>query len=226
MLWIDEVEKGLAQAGDSDGGVTRRLFGSFLTWLQEKRAEVFVVATANDRSALPPELLRKGRFDEIFFVDLPAADERQAIFAHPPAAAPSGSGGLRPGRLAAASRGVRGAEIEQAVSSPLLRALAAKRPLDTEVVVEENWAHGAVVGLAAEDVRAAAGVRGRSLRAGALAQRLPEPVEDPVPAALVVARGLGAPEQRVGERDLRAAPALAEVDLDQRPASSSLSRPT
>ncbi len=72
VLWLDEIEKALApNGGDGDGGVSRRVFGSFLTWLQEKRADVFVVATANDLSILPPELLRKGRFDEIFFVDLP-----------------------------------------------------------------------------------------------------------------------------------------------------------
>jgi hypothetical protein len=74
VLWIDEIEKGLAPTGgDSDAGLSRRIFGSFLTWLQEKRKDVFVVATANDLSILPPELLRKGRFDEIFFVDLPVA---------------------------------------------------------------------------------------------------------------------------------------------------------
>ncbi len=82
VLWIDEIEKGLSPSGgDSDSGLSRRLFGSFLTWLQEKRADVFVVATANDLSLLPPELLRKGRFDEIFFVDLPSSDERETISA-------------------------------------------------------------------------------------------------------------------------------------------------
>jgi SpoVK/Ycf46/Vps4 family AAA+-type ATPase len=83
VLWVDEVEKGLAGAGSSgstDSGVTARVFGTFLTWLQEKTAPVFVVCTANRIDGLPPELLRKGRFDEIFFVDLPAATERSEIF--------------------------------------------------------------------------------------------------------------------------------------------------
>ena len=71
VLWIDELEKAFASTGDTDGGLSRRMLGSFLTWLQERRAPVFVAATANDLSGVPPELLRKGRFDEIFFVDLP-----------------------------------------------------------------------------------------------------------------------------------------------------------
>lgn len=83
ILWIDEIEKGLSgsqSSGSSDGGTTSRVFGTLLTWMQEKKSSVFVVATANDISQLPPELLRKGRFDEIFFVDLPTPRERKAIF--------------------------------------------------------------------------------------------------------------------------------------------------
>jgi hypothetical protein len=79
VLWIDEIEKGLSAGSQSDSGVTTRLIGQFLYWLQESTAKVFTVATANDVSMLPPELLRKGRFDEIFFVDLPDADERAEI---------------------------------------------------------------------------------------------------------------------------------------------------
>lgn len=80
VLWIDEIEKGLAGAGSQgDGGTATRLVGQFLYWLQEARARVFVVATANDVSRLPPELLRRGRFDELFFVDLPTAQERREI---------------------------------------------------------------------------------------------------------------------------------------------------
>jgi SpoVK/Ycf46/Vps4 family AAA+-type ATPase len=74
ILWVDEIDKAFAgsqSSGASDGGTTARVFGTFLTWLSEKKAPVFVVATANDISQLPPELLRKGRLDEIFFVDLP-----------------------------------------------------------------------------------------------------------------------------------------------------------
>ncbi len=80
ILWIDEIEKALAGGGGDDGGVSRRLLGSFLTWLQEHDEAVFVVATANDLTVLPPELLRKGRFDEVFFVDLPDDGERRSIF--------------------------------------------------------------------------------------------------------------------------------------------------
>jgi SpoVK/Ycf46/Vps4 family AAA+-type ATPase len=79
ILWIDEIEKGMGGGQGGDGGTTSRVFGSFLTWMQEKKAPVFVLATANDISALPPEMLRKGRFDEIFFVDTPRAAERLTI---------------------------------------------------------------------------------------------------------------------------------------------------
>ena len=80
VLWIDEIEKGLATQGEHDGGTSTRVFSTILTWMQEKTKPVFVVATANDISNLPPELLRKGRFDEIFFVDLPTREERKNIF--------------------------------------------------------------------------------------------------------------------------------------------------
>ena len=80
VLWIDEIEKGLSGAGGSnDGGVSTRMVGQFLFWLQECKKQVFVVATANDVSMLPSELLRRGRFDELFFVDLPTSDERRDI---------------------------------------------------------------------------------------------------------------------------------------------------
>jgi len=83
VLWIDEIEKGLSgsqSSGSTDGGTTSRIFSTILTWMQEKSKSVFIVATANDISLLPPELLRKGRFDEIFFVDLPSENERKSIF--------------------------------------------------------------------------------------------------------------------------------------------------
>jgi SpoVK/Ycf46/Vps4 family AAA+-type ATPase len=81
VLWIDEIEKAFAGIGGTGGGsdVTTRLFGHFLTWMQEKQNTVFVIATANDISSLPPEFLRKGRFDELFFVDLPNGEERKKI---------------------------------------------------------------------------------------------------------------------------------------------------
>lgn len=81
VLWVDEIEKGFTSLkSDGDSGTSARVFGTFLTWMQEKTAPVFVIATANDISALPPELLRKGRFDEIFFTDLPTRSERAKIF--------------------------------------------------------------------------------------------------------------------------------------------------
>jgi SpoVK/Ycf46/Vps4 family AAA+-type ATPase len=83
ILWLDELEKGLSgtqSSGQSDGGTTARVFGTFITWLQEKSSSVFVIGTANNIKQLPPELMRKGRFDEIFFVDLPSAPERKTIF--------------------------------------------------------------------------------------------------------------------------------------------------
>ena len=79
VLWLDEIEKALS-TGDGDSGTSRRVLGAFLTWLAEQRARVFIVATANDITALPPELVRKGRFDEIFFVDLPTPAARLEIF--------------------------------------------------------------------------------------------------------------------------------------------------
>ena len=138
VLWIDEIEKAMATGGgEADGGVGRRMFGSFLTWLQEKKQEVFVVATANDLSILPPELLRKGRFDEIFFVDLPNADERGAILTIHLKLRKQDPGQFDFHRLVEATEGFSGAEIEQVVITALYRGLHLKQPLDTELLVQE-----------------------------------------------------------------------------------------
>jgi hypothetical protein len=139
VLWIDEIEKGMAPSGggDADGGLSRRLFGSFLTWLQEKRADVFVVATANDLSALPPELLRKGRFDEIFFVDLPDATEREAILRIHLSLRKQDPERLNLTQIVVAADGFSGAELEQVVIVALLRALQEHRPLDTQLLLDE-----------------------------------------------------------------------------------------
>jgi len=140
VLWIDEIEKAMgsgAAASDADGGLSRRLFGSFLTWLQENRREVFVVATANDLSALPPELLRKGRFDEIFFVDLPSDDERRDIISLHLRLRKQDPSHFAIDLLAEQSRGYSGAELEQAVVSSLYRALHMQRELDTELLLAE-----------------------------------------------------------------------------------------
>jgi SpoVK/Ycf46/Vps4 family AAA+-type ATPase len=140
VLWIDEIEKAMAAgggSGDADAGLSRRLFGAFLTWLQEKKQDVFVVATANNLSALPPELLRKGRFDEIFFVDLPDRDERTAIWKIHLSLRKQNSTGFDLQKVVDASEGFSGSEIEQAVVAALYRALHRKQPLTTELLVEE-----------------------------------------------------------------------------------------
>jgi SpoVK/Ycf46/Vps4 family AAA+-type ATPase len=127
VLWIDEIEKGLsgvASSGATDSGVTARVFGALLTWLQEKTAPVFVIATANRIEALPPELLRKGRFDEIFFVDLPAAAERREIFEIHLRRRRREPESFQVDELARVAEGFSGAEIEQAVIEGLYHAFA------------------------------------------------------------------------------------------------------
>jgi hypothetical protein len=138
VLWIDEIEKAFAQSAsaDADGGVSQRLFASFLTWLQEKKQEVFVVGAANDLSRLPPELLRKGRFDEIFFVDLPSRDERASIFGIHLRLRRQDPAAFDLGALADAAEGFSGAEIEQTVISSLYQSLQRKGALRTEDVLD------------------------------------------------------------------------------------------
>jgi len=140
VLWIDEIEKMFPRTGltaEADGGLSLRIFGSFLTWMQERKSPVFVVATSNDISGLPPELLRKGRFDEIFFVDLPGLEERQTIFRIHLARRKQDPTKLDLTRLAAAAEGFSGAEIEQAVASGLYAAFSQKSALTTETILKE-----------------------------------------------------------------------------------------
>jgi hypothetical protein len=128
ILWVDEIDKAFAGSqgsGASDGGTTARVFGTFLTWLSEKTAPVFVVATANDISQLPPELLRKGRLDEIFFVDLPGPAERAEIFGIHLARRGRGAANFDLAALAGASGQFSGAEIEEAINSALYDAFHA-----------------------------------------------------------------------------------------------------
>ena len=138
VLWIDEIEKVFSQGGtnDADGGLSQRLFGAFLTWLQEKKQEVFVVGAANDLLGVPPELLRKGRFDEIFFVDLPTAEERQSIAAIHLGLRKQDLRAFDLQRIAAATDGFSGAEIEQAIIAALYRSLHRREQLSTEAVIE------------------------------------------------------------------------------------------
>jgi ATP-dependent 26S proteasome regulatory subunit len=133
VVWIDEIEKGLSgmsSSGMTDSGVTARVFGGLLTWLQEKTAPVFVIATANRIEALPPELLRKGRFDEIFFVDLPAPDERREIFDIHLRRRRRDPGRFDLGELARLSEAFSGAEIEQVVVEGLYHAFADGKELE------------------------------------------------------------------------------------------------
>lgn len=125
VLWIDEIEKGLSgvqSSGSTDGGVTSRIFSTILTWMQEKTSPVFVVATANNINLLPPELLRKGRFDEIFFVDLPNKEERKNIFNIHLEKRNQCSTTLAMEAIAEKSDGFNGAEIEECVKEAMFDA--------------------------------------------------------------------------------------------------------
>ncbi len=139
ILWVDEIEKGLSgtrSSGQVDAGTTARVFATLLTWLQEKTAPVFVVATANQIRDLPPELLRKGRFDEIFFIDLPELAEREQIFRIHLARRRRDPARFDVPALARATNGWSGAEIEQAV----LAGLHAAFPLDRDVSQDDLMA--------------------------------------------------------------------------------------
>ena len=128
VLWIDEIEKGIAGRG-GETGTTQRVLGTFLTWMAERRKQVFVVATANDITSMPPELVRKGRFDEIFFVDLPNAENRAAILAIHLSNRDQSLANFDIKALAAEMDGFSGAEIEQAIVAALYLAHARKEPL-------------------------------------------------------------------------------------------------
>jgi SpoVK/Ycf46/Vps4 family AAA+-type ATPase len=141
VFWIDELENtfsGNRDAVGADGGVGQRLFGAFLTWMQEKNDEVFLVATANDISGLPPELLGKGRFDEIFFVDLPTAAERAEILNVQIKSHHLTASDFALKQVAAATNGFSGAEIEQLVTTVMLKSLHNKLKLSTESVLTET----------------------------------------------------------------------------------------
>jgi SpoVK/Ycf46/Vps4 family AAA+-type ATPase len=138
ILWVDEIDKAFAGSqgsGAPDGGTTARVFGTFLTWLSEKTAPVFVVATANDISQLPPELLRKGRLDEIFFVDLPSQNEREDIFRIHLNRRKRDAATFEVAAMAEASSNFSGAEIEEAINSALYDAFYAKTELTTAHVL-------------------------------------------------------------------------------------------
>ncbi len=136
VLWVDEIEKGFASAAahNVDGGLSQRMFGSLLTWMQDHHAPVFMFATANNIEALPPELLRKGRFDEIFFVDMPTPEIRKRVFEVHLAKRGRDASKFDLATLVAASDGFTGAEIEQAIISALHEAFATGTDVNTELI--------------------------------------------------------------------------------------------
>jgi len=140
VLWIDELEKVFAGSGpdsaSADAGVSSRLLASFLSWMQDKKAPVFVAATCNNVTVLPPELIRKGRFDELFFVDLPNQAERKQIFSIQLAKRKRNPAEFDLEKAAAAAKGYSGAEIDAAVQGALYAAYSEKKPLNTQSLVD------------------------------------------------------------------------------------------
>lgn len=136
VLWIDELEKVFAGSGpdsaSADAGVSSRLLASFLSWMQDRKSPVFVAATCNNVTVLPPELIRKGRFDELFFVDLPNQAERRQIFSIQLARRKRNPADFDLDKVSAAARGYSGAEIDAAVQGALYAAYSEKKPLSTE----------------------------------------------------------------------------------------------
>jgi SpoVK/Ycf46/Vps4 family AAA+-type ATPase len=138
VLWIDEIDKAFSGIdGRSDAGTTSRVFGTFITWLAEKTSPVFVVATANNIQALPPEMLRKGRFDEIFFVGLPEQEERRAIFAvHLSRLRPHNLSSYDLDRVAYETPDFSGAEIEQTLIEAMHIGFSQNRDFTTDDILE------------------------------------------------------------------------------------------
>lgn len=132
VLWIDEIEKAFASAsaGSTDGGLSQRMFGTLLSWMQDHRHPIFLVATANDVSSLPPELMRKGRFDEVFFVDLPHREARAKILSIHLRKRGRNPDSFDLVRLAECAENFSGAELEQAVVSALFDAFSQDEPLN------------------------------------------------------------------------------------------------
>ena len=137
VLWIDEIEKGLATDQQGGAGPSKRILGTLLTWMSERKSRVFLVATANDIEVLPPELMRKGRFDEIFFVDLPNAVIREEIFSIHLNSREQDISKFDLPALANSSKGFSGAEIEQAVVSALYSSYATDTDLVTQHILDE-----------------------------------------------------------------------------------------
>ena len=158
VLWIDELEKVLAGSGpDSasvDAGVSSRILAAFLGWMQERKAPVFVAATCNNVTALPPELIRKGRFDELFFVDLPNQSEREKIFAIQLNRRKRNPSEFDLDRIAAAAKGYSGAEIDAAVQTALYAAYSSKQPLSVQALLDALKGTVPLSTTRAEDIQA------------------------------------------------------------------------
>ena len=139
VLWIDEIEKAFASASSSsaDGGLSKRMFGTLLSWMQDHRHPIFIIATANDISALPPELMRKGRFDEVFFIDLPTQNARETIFRIHLERRNRDPKNFNLKKLAKAAHEFSGAEIEQVVISGLFGAFRDKSELNDQHLLDE-----------------------------------------------------------------------------------------
>ncbi len=140
VLWIDEIEKAFASAGssgDADAGLSQRLLATLLTWMQDRESGVFLAATSNNITVLPPEMMRKGRFDEIFFVDLPSGEVRAALFQLHLKKRGRDVATFDLAKLAAGSEGFSGAEIEQVIVAGLYTAFAQKQQLTTDVLLAE-----------------------------------------------------------------------------------------
>jgi len=157
VLWIDEIEKAFASAGssgDADAGLSQRLLATLLTWMQDRESGVFLAATSNNISALPPEMLRKGRFDEIFFVDLPGVEVRTSLFALHLKKRGRDPGSFDLPKLASSSEGFSGAEIEQAIVAGLYTAFSQKQQLSTDILVAEIQGTRPLSVTRAEDIQA------------------------------------------------------------------------
>jgi ATP-dependent 26S proteasome regulatory subunit len=157
VLWIDEIEKAFASAGTSgeaDAGLSQRLLASLLTWMQDHEGGVFLVATSNNITSLPPEMMRKGRFDEIFFVDLPDSSGREALFALHLRKRQRDPENFDVAALAAASEGFSGAEIEAVILAGLYTAFDRKQQLTSDVLLEEIKNTQPLSVTRAEDIRA------------------------------------------------------------------------
>jgi ATP-dependent 26S proteasome regulatory subunit len=157
VLWIDEIEKAFASAGtsgDADAGLSQRLLAALLTWMQDRESGVFLAATSNNITVLPPEMLRKGRFDEIFFVDLPNTEARAELFALHLKKRGRDPIGFDVTKLAAAAKGFSGAEVEQSIVAGLYTAFSQKQQLTTEIVLAEVQATQPLSVTRAEEVSA------------------------------------------------------------------------